>query len=196
MNLQREQRVDRILLSLKNLDYLSTSQLQRLHNLGGDRNTRRFMQSMNDLVSSFRDTENVYYLNKSGRERIGSTIVRQKISPVTHYLMRNDVFIQRKPEIFEPEMKITVGNTTVIPDVWMRHNGAYYFVEIDNTQRMVKNTQKLERYKKLKESGAFQQKYGYFPRILWVTALASRQKVLADMFNEFETIVQLWEEIN
>lgn len=195
MNLKREQRVDRILLSLKMLDYLSTSQLQRLHGLGGDRNTRRVMDSISQYVSSFRDTENVYYLNKAGRERIGSTVIRQKISPVTHYLMRNDVFIQRNPEIFRTETKITIGDIRVIPDVWMQHKGAFYFVEIDNTQRMVKNKEKLQKYRALKSIGAFQQKYGYFPRILWVTALESRKKQLLDMFNGFDVTVSLWEEI-
>lgn len=195
MNLQREQRVERILLSLKMLDYLSTSQLQRLHNLKGDRNARRVMASVSEWVSCFRDSENVYYLNKAGRERIGSTVIRQKISPVTHYLMRNDIFIQRNPEIFRPETKITVGDITVIPDVWMKDKGAYYFVEVDNTQRMVKNKQKLDRYIRLKESGAFQKKYGYFPRMLWVTTLDSRKRALSEMCKDFDVTVSLWDEI-
>lgn len=196
MNIKREQRIDQILLSLKNLDYLSTSQIQRLHNLGGDRNARRFLKGMGEWVSSFRDTENVFYLNKSGRERIGATTVRQKISPVTHYLMRNDLFIHGKPSIFKPELKITVGDTCLIPDVWMKMNDAYYFVEVDNTQRMVKNSQKIEKYKKIKETGAFQHKYGYFPRILWLTALESRKKSLSEMSVELESKVILWEDIN
>jgi len=195
MNIQREKRVDQILSSLKMLDYLSTSQIQRLHNLGGDRNARRVMKSMEQWVNWFRDTENVYYLNKAGRERIGATVIRTKISPVTHFLMRNDLFIQRRPEIFRPETKITVGDIKIIPDVWMRDKGAYYFVEIDHMQRMIKNKQKLDKYIKLKESGAFQEQYGYFPRIIWVTALESRKKSLEDMFAGFDCRVYLWDEI-
>lgn len=195
MNLQKEQRVDRILSSLKNLDYLSTSQIQRLHKLGGDRNTRRFMQSMKDYVSSFRDGENVFYLNKAGRERIGSSVIRQKISPVTHYLMRNDFFIHNKPEIFDTETDIIVGDVRVRPDAWVKIKGGYYFLEVDHTQRMVKNEQKIEKYKKLRGTGAFQEKYGYFPRILWVTALASRKKLLSELCGDLSHKVITWEEI-
>lgn len=195
VNLQREIRVDKILSSLKNLDYLSTSQLQRLHKLGGDRNTRRVMQSMSDYVSHWFDGENVYYLNKAGRERIGSQNIRTKISPVTHYLMRNDFFIHNNPEVFETEPVIEVGSVTVRPDAWVRIKGGYYFLEVDNTQRMVKNQQKVEKYKKLKATGAFQKQYGYFPRVLWVTTIESRKRLISTTCGDLSNKVILWDEI-
>lgn len=196
-NLKKEQRVDEILLSLKRLDYLCTTQIQKLHNLGGERNTRRFMQSMSEYVSNFRDMENVYYLNKKGRERISSDVIRSKISPCTHYLMRNDFYIKNRPELFETEQIVEVGKVRVRPDVWVKLRGGYYFLEIDNTQRMVKNEQKIEKYRQLLDTGAFQKQFGYFPRILWVTCLASRKKSLANKCKEMglQTTVIQWEEL-
>ena len=195
LNLQKEQRLDKILLSLKSLDYLSTTQIQKLHNMGTDRNTRRFMQSIQEYVSCWKEHENVYYLNKKGRERVESGVVRTKISPVTHYLMRNDFYIRNLPEIFEPEMSVTIGDVSIRPDAWVKLKGGFYFLEVDNTQSMVKNQQKIEKYKKLADKGAFQQKYGYFPRILWVTALAGRKQTLAKSCGDLKNTVILWEEI-
>jgi hypothetical protein len=163
--------------------------------MGGDRNTRRFMQSMEEYVSHWRDGENIFYLNKAGRERIGSTVQRTKISPVTHYLIRNDFYIKNLPEEFETETDVRVGDTTVRPDAIVKLKGGYYFLEVDNTQRMVKNEQKIEKYKKLESTGAFQSKYGYFPRILWVTAIASRKKLLSVACGNLKNTVILWDEI-
>ncbi|PEI87275.1 hypothetical protein CN679_22635 [Bacillus pseudomycoides] len=59
-------------MSLKKLGFLSRKQIQVLHDLGGDRNASRVMKDLEEYVSSFRDSEKVYYLNKEGRERIGS----------------------------------------------------------------------------------------------------------------------------
>jgi hypothetical protein len=193
LNLKREKRVEEILLSLKTLDYLSTSQLRRLHNLGGDRNSRRVLSSISEYVSSFRDTENVFYLNKVGRERVGANVVRTKINPVTHYLIRNDFYIAKKPEEFKTEQRIIVGDIKIVADAWIKLGGAYYFLEVDNSQRWIKNEVKLEKYKRLKETGAFQKRYGYFPKIIWVTC----SEVRARKLREIDTnVVYLWEELN
>ncbi|PEJ62788.1 hypothetical protein CN680_30005, partial [Bacillus pseudomycoides] len=65
----KETRTDNILSSLKRLGFLTRKQIQVLHNLGGDRNASRVMKELSEYVSRFRDSENVYYLNKEGRER-------------------------------------------------------------------------------------------------------------------------------
>ena len=75
---KKVQREENILLSLKKLSYLSRSQIQVLHDLGSARNASRILQHMNNYVSSFRDGENIYYLNKDGRERVNSKKVLKK----------------------------------------------------------------------------------------------------------------------
>lgn len=195
LNLQRENRIQDILSSLKTLDYLCTSQLQKLHDLGGDRNARRVMSGLSKYVSNFRDFENIYYLNKAGREYIGGGRELKKLSTVDHYLMRNDFYIKNLPEEFYPERIIKVGKLEIKPDAWIKLRGGYYFLEVDNTQRMVKNKLKAEKYKKLRDTGAFQQQYGYFPRILWVTKLPSRKKLLKELMGDLKHTIILWEEL-
>lgn len=150
---------------------------------------------MSEYLGSFRNIENVFYLNKAGREFIGSDKVRQKIAEVDHYLMRNDLYIKRRPESFQTEQRLKVGELTIVCDAVMQVNSTRYLVEIDNTQSMTKNVQKIEKYKKLKDLGVFQKKYGYFPRILWVCNSEARRKNLTEACIGLETIIHVWDEI-
>lgn len=195
MKNQQEERTERILLSLKTLDYLSTTQIGRLLGSGGERNTRRIIEGAKEYLSSFRDRENVYYLNKAGRARVGADKERQKITPVDHYLMRNDLYLYRKPQSFETEQRFKIGEIVVVTDALMTVNTTKYLVEVDNLQSMAKNTQKIEKYKRLKDSGAVQKLYGYFPRIVWVCLSDARRKQLTELCVGLETIVHTWDEI-
>lgn len=198
MSIQKIQREESILLSLKMLDYLSRDQLQRLHNLKGDRNARRVMGKMSEYISNFRceNGNKIYYLNKSGRDRVGCDIARQKITQVNHYLMRNDYYIYLKPREWRNEVKFSVPDTvTVIPDAYITHNHTLYFLEIDHIQKMIKNQDKIERYKKIKELGVFQKQYKQFPKLIWVTLTENRRKQLNKWCEGLETKVFLWHEI-
>jgi hypothetical protein len=192
-------REERILSSLKALDYLSRSQLQRLHGLGGDRNARRLLSNMKPYISCFRaeNGENVFYLNKLGRERVGSEIVRQKTTQASHYIMRNDAYIYYVgSEDWKNEVKFSVESiATIIPDAYFRYNQRRHFIEIDHLQQMFKNRDKIERYKKLYETGVFQEKIKYFPRLVWVTLTESRRKQLVEWCGGLDTVVHLWDEI-
>lgn len=148
-------REEAILLSLKKLGYLSRSQIQRIHQLGGDRNARKVLADMKQFLSSFREGETVYYLNKEGRERIGSQTVRKKTLQAKHYLMRNELYIAfGQPETWKNEPKIGTKKTGfIIADAMFTVDGRYYFVEVDCTQKMSVNRRKIEKYKKFKETG-------------------------------------------
>ncbi len=183
---------------MKMLDYLSRSQIQRLHDLKGDRNARRVLNNMREYLSCFRsDTgEYVYYLSKPGRERIGCETVRKKTAQVNHYLMRNDMYIHLKPEDWKNEVKISVPNiVTVIPDAYYRYEMRRHFLEVDHLQSMLKNRKKIERYKKLKATGAMQEKLRYFPRLIWVTTTEHRRKQLIEWCEGLDCQVYLWDEI-
>jgi len=195
MKLLRE---EAILSSLKKLDYLSRSQIQRLHGLGGDRNARRVLQNMNALISSFRGEtgESVFYLSKAGRERIGSDITRQKMNQVNHYLMRADVYIHLRPEDWKNEVKISVGDIVrITPDAYFSYQLRRHFLEVDHLQSMSKNKDKIERYKKLQSTGSFQERLRYFPRLIWVTMTETRKKQLMELCNGLDTIVYTWADI-
>uniref|UniRef100_UPI0013598F89 replication-relaxation family protein n=1 Tax=Paenibacillus sp. USDA918EY TaxID=2689575 RepID=UPI0013598F89 len=167
-----------ILSSLDSFGFLTTSQIQRLHNLGGRRNTTRILTDMGELLSSFREGETVYYLSAKGRREIGSQKVRRRTQLVQHTLMRNEVYIVRRPEIWKPEYSVKWGGKELIADAIYRKGGAYTFVEIDLTQSMAANERKVAAYRELQDTGKWQAKYGDFPTLLFVTTSDYRRNKL------------------
>jgi hypothetical protein len=196
LKLQRE---EAILSSLKKLDYLTRSQIQRLHNLGGERNARRILNSINPYVSIFRgqNGEHIYYLNRAGRERVGCDVVRQKTIQAGHYLMRNDAFIHYAGhEDWKNEMKFSVPDVvTVIPDAYFRYQQRRHFLEVDHLQHMTKNRDKIERYRNLNDTGTLQKRIGYFPCLVWVTLTENRRQQLAELCRGMDVAIHLWDEI-
>lgn len=192
------QREEAILLSLKKLDYLSRSQIQKLHQLGGERNARRVLNNMSEYLSSFRDVENIYYLNKAGRERVGSHVARHKTNQVGHYLMRNDMYIHYRPTEWKNEMKVTVqgeGMVSIITDAYFEYKQRLHFLEVDHLQHMQKNYEKVEKYRKIKDTGVYQDRYKYFPRLVWVTLTENRKEQLVKWCEGLDTKVFTWDEI-
>jgi hypothetical protein len=194
-NLERE---EAILLSLRKLDYLKRSQIQKLHDLKGDRNARRVLANMREWLSSFRggDGELIFYLNKKGREKVGAKKERSKLSDATHYLMRNDAFIHFKSTEWANELKFEVPNqVTIIPDSYFMTNMRRYFLEVDHTQSMTKNREKIEKYKKLKSINVLQERLRYFPTLIWITTSKTRSKEILKCSEGLETKVILWDDI-
>lgn len=136
-----------ILTSLNELGYLGTSQIQRLHDLGGRRNTNRILNDMSGYLSSFQLDEMVYYLSAKGRQEIGSNVVRKRTNLVTHFLLRNEVYIKYRPSYWRAEFPIKFGEKTIIPDAIFKLDAQFVFLEVDNTQSMQANKKKIELYK-------------------------------------------------
>jgi hypothetical protein len=183
---------------LKKLDYLSRSQIQKLHGLKGDRHARRVLDEMSEYMSNFRNDkgEKVYYLNKRGREHTECSIARSKINQVNHYLMRNDYYIYRRPYEWRNEIKFSVAEVlTVIPDAYFKHDKTLHFLEVDHLQHMNKNKEKIARYRKLKEIEVFQQKYKHFPKLIWVTLTENRRRNLLEWCKGLDVTIHLWSEI-
>lgn len=195
--MRREQREENILLSLQKFDYLSRRQLQQLHNLAGDRNARRVLAGMSEYLSSFRGEtgENIYYLTKAGRERVGGGKPRQKTQQVSHFLMRNDVYIHFRPAEWKNEVKAAIGYVSVIADAYFKHQNRLHFLEIDRLQHMAKNREKINRYKELHATGVYQERIRYFPRLLWVTLTEGRKRQLVEWCEGLDAQVYLWDEI-
>jgi DNA-binding PadR family transcriptional regulator len=174
----REQREENILLSLRKLNYLTRSQLQAIHRLGTARNASRFMKRLQDqgYVSSFRDGENVYYLNQEGRERVGATKVCKKTAQARHHIMRNSAFIAfGSPMSWKAEMKLEVpGEVRIIADALFLKDKRYHIVEVDHQQKMSANRAKVKKYRRLMELSVFEQP----PVFIWVTTTEFRRKQL------------------
>lgn len=166
-----------ILSSLDDLGFLTTGQIQRLHNLGGRRNTIRILNEMARYLHSFRLEETVYYLNAAGRREVGSTRARKRTLAVHHTLIRNDVYIAFRPSFWRAEMPIKWPGGEIIPDALYRTD-RLVFLEVDHTQPMTANAKKIEMYRALRETGLFQRKFGEFPVIQYVTTTEYRRKKL------------------
>ncbi len=161
---------------MKKLNYLNRSQLQRLHDLGSDRNAQRVLQQLSPYVSSFKDGENIYYLNKEGRERVNSKRVLKKTTQSRHYIMRNELYIQSGcPQSWKNEMKLEVPNKVkLIADAYFIRKKQYHLIEVDHLQKMIKNKSKIERYMQLFSYNVFD----IPPKLIWITTTELRRKQL------------------
>jgi hypothetical protein len=198
-NIQKNrERTEEILHSLDKHQFMTRSQIQKLHNLGSDHNARRVLRNMDDFLNFRHMQEKVYYLNKVGRERVGSTKVIHWIPQVEHILMRNDLFLYFRPIEWRIEEPVSVGEFKIIPDVIgckkMLDRRRYFFVEIDNAQRWTNNLTKLKHYKRLKEYGTFQEQFGYFPNLVWLTKSSVRAAELRK-YKDLTMEIYEWEEI-
>ncbi|MFC0271148.1 replication-relaxation family protein [Metabacillus herbersteinensis] len=164
-----------------------------MHDLGQVRNVQKVLQRMGECVSSFiNERKNIYYLNKEGRERIGATKVRKKSLMITHFLMRNDLYIfLGKPFSWKNEVKIKIPKTkvSIVADAIFNIDKEHdYFIEVDYKQSMHKNDSKIKRYRQLHE---------YNPNfmLIWVTTTHFRKVRLQSLCEDLNVQVYLWDDI-
>ncbi|SET84309.1 Replication-relaxation [Oceanobacillus limi] len=177
---KKVQRQERILSSLAKLTYATIEQLQVIEDLGGYRNTHRILHQMekDKLIKSVRYEKKIYYLSNRGSERIGKGGVNLKKSWIQHTLMRNDLYIKLgMPKDWQKEVPISKEEEVyLIPDAMYKNKGEYHFVEIDNTQTMKTNVEKINKYKYL-SSDIFKQ-YNHIPTLIWYSLSDIRKEKL------------------
>ncbi|MBM4762689.1 replication-relaxation family protein [Bacillus sp. B15-48] len=190
MNIEKENRIDQILLSLKRCDYLTRDQLQRMHDLGQTRNAQRVLSDMSEYLTYFNEgRKKVYYLNAAGRDRVHAEKVRKKTAMVNHFLMRNDLFIHLgRPSTWKNEVKISINNLSIIADATFTSNKLHHFIEVDYKQSMSNNTAKIRRYKQL---AAINPNFA----LIWVTATPYRKKRIETLCEGLKGKVFLWDDI-
>lgn len=153
---------------------------------------------MGRYISSFRSEtgEKVYHLNQAGKDRIGGGAIRHKSNQIGHYLMRNDLYLHLRPTEWKNEVKISVeGVVSIVCDAYFKHQQRLHFLEVDRLQQMFKNKEKIERYRTLKKSGVMQERYKYFPRLVWVTLTENRKRQLVEWCDDMDCLVYVWEEL-
>jgi Replication-relaxation len=168
-------REEAILLSMKRLGYISRSQIQKIHNLGSDRNAQKILASMKQYLCSFREGETVYYLNSEGRDRVDSKAVRKKTMQAKHFLMRNEVYIAfGMPATWRNEVKKGTKKTgAFICDAEFNFDGKTYFVEVDHQQKMSANRLKVEKYKRFRDASLVKNF-----ELIWITTTEYRRQQL------------------
>lgn len=192
--MKQAKRQEQILLSLKKLGYLSRSQLQALHRLGGLRNANRILSDMSPYLNSVRLHENVYYLSAEGRELIGCERIYKKTAQIRHYLLRNAVYIAHGcPSTWRNEIKLSIPKSiAIVADAIYTQDGRYVIVEVDVTQKMAANREKIAKYKELLRLGAFKKP----PQFVWITETPYRQAQLEKLCEGLDCRVYQAEDFN
>lgn len=176
------------------MGFLSRSQIQKLHRLGGIRNTNRVLKDLSDYLNVVRLNENVYYLNAEGRQRVGATKVLKKTNQIMHHLMRNSIYISSGcPATWKSEIKLTVKNeVTVIADAIYSMSNVFHIIEVDHQQKMNVNKDKIQKYKKLIELDVFEKA----PKFVWITTTEYKRKQLLSFSNGLQVRIYLADELN
>lgn len=142
-------------------------------------------------MNSFRDTEQVYYLNKAGRERVGAIKAIAKSSQYKHTLMRNDIYTHYGcPELWENEFTIQTEELHFVTDALFMVKDRQYFLEVDNQQKMQENKKKLNNYFLFKNTQRVQDKNnGLFPTLIFYTVTETRKAQLLELNPGLDLIV-------
>ncbi|SOC12944.1 protein involved in plasmid replication-relaxation [Ureibacillus xyleni] len=168
------------MLLLERFDYLTRDQLRQYFKLGKVRNTNRILNNLSEyLMTTKEGHDTVYYLSKFGRYYVGSETVRKKGNHILHSIIRNQFWLfYNCPNDWKSEVEFLDSNNRMFLrcDASFTRNGFKCYLEVDNTQTMKENKDKIKRYKILIES--FEKQYGYYPTLIWVTRTELRRKQL------------------
>ncbi|CAM4363986.1 hypothetical protein BAMA_15850 [Bacillus manliponensis] len=187
-----------ILTSIRKLKFATRRHLMAVHDMGGIRNANRILKDLSLFVNTtVHGKEYVYYLNKKGRALFDDT---EKIVPtirLAHSLMRNEAWLYLFcPEDWQIEApiryKINDKKETIIPDVKFKDEaGILNAVEIDRTQMMNVNSEKMSRYKEF--TFYYKNKYnGKVPIIHFFTLTEYRQKKLEQFAAKYGIYVKVY----
>jgi len=145
------------------------------------------MKDLEEYVNSFRDGENVYYLNQAGRERIGCKKKRVRTNQTKHFIMRNDIYIAYGcPSDWRTEIRLGVkDHVSVVCDALFKQDGRYHIVEIDYMQKMNVNRIKIEKYRQLLQLNAFDKP----PVFIWMTTTGYRRQEIAGLCEGLDVVI-------
>lgn len=182
---KRKLREERILLQLDDFGYATREQLQLACSLGGDRNAMRILSEMESakLIGSYREECKVYFVTNRGYGRIGSTKQATKGRTSPHTLMRNDVFLRLgMPKGWRKEVTLDYSEGRIVCDAMYEEGGKCVFVEIDHTQGMRNNYEKIDHYRQL--AVEMKAQFRYTPRLLFYTDSEVRRQKLGIYMQE------------
>ena len=156
------ERLESLLMTIDTLGMCKIKHLQQIHDLKSYRNACRVVKQLDLFVhETFLNKEKVIYLNKAGRELIGSQKEMKVNSHMEHTLLANEVYLHfgcpldwKREYVYEEKTKLSginfsglkLANKQVVADAVFSRNGYLYFIEIDNVSKMTDNKKKIETY--------------------------------------------------
>lgn len=139
--------------------------LQQIHDLKSYRNACRIVKQLSPYIhETMYEREKVIYLNKDGRELIGSAKEVKRNSLMEHTLLANEAYLYFNcPIDWQTEYSIEVKEAVptfgiqfkginpsnkkkIVSDAMFTRNGYLHLIEIDNTRSMTDNRKKIDAY--------------------------------------------------
>ncbi|KAA0789177.1 replication-relaxation family protein [Bacillus cereus] len=200
MRMQTHMQINRqmaILATIRKLQFATRRHLMSVHEMGGIRNANRIMKDLSSYTSKItHNKEYVYYLNQSGHKLFGEGKVVHH-SRVAHAILRNEAWLHLFcPDDWQIETEIRYikddKKKKIIPDVKFRDDDKIlHAVEIDRTQKMVVNEDKLKCYEEFTK--IYKQKYnGKVPVIHFFTITKYREKRLEQLAAKYDVFVKVY----
>ncbi|KXY21209.1 replication-relaxation family protein [Bacillus sp. FSL K6-0067] len=200
MRMQTHLKISRqmaILATIRKLQFATRRHLMCVHEMGGIRNANRIMNDLSIYTSKvIHNKEYVYYLNQSGHKLFGEGKVVHH-SKMSHAILRNEAWLHLFcPDDWQVETEIRYikdnKKKKIIPDVKFRdEDRILHAVEIDRTQKMVVNEEKLKCYEELTK--IYKQKYnGKVPVIHFFTITKYREKKLEQLAAKYDIFVKVY----
>lgn len=206
------ERVEQILSIIDNLGAVSVKQLHAILKLGSYRHTCRVVSQLEEYLHVVRSQQKVVYLNKDGRQLIGSDYEVKKSILFDHMLLTNEAYIyygcpvdwKREYNIEvvqEPEFSFgiqikglsVVKKQTIISDAIFARDGYVHLVEIDNTRSMQDNRKKIQKYKEMWPD--IKQRFGLQPKICIFTMSEKRKKEFAHLCEKLPCEIRSFSEL-
>ncbi|TYR75599.1 hypothetical protein FZC79_10555 [Rossellomorea vietnamensis] len=210
-------RHEELLMTIDRLGIVKIKHLLSIHNLSSYRNACRVVNQLSEYTHQiYYEKEKVIYLNKAGREYIGSDKEVTKSMQIGHYLLRNDVYIHfdcpydwkneytleveeapsRKVDgiIFGDQMKVN-NKKKVVADALFTRNGYTHIIEIDNQLNMTDNRKKVQSYAEI--IPLVRKNFESTPIIYFFTTTEARKTKLSAWLRErsLRAEVKLYDEI-
>lgn len=195
MNLAR---IEQILSVIDQLGAVSVKQLHEILRIGTYRHTCRIIGQMEPYLHASRSRQKIVYLNKEGRQLIGSEKEIKKSMLFDHMLLANEAYIYYDcPNDWKRECAIEIEQEDnfsfaiqvkglsvatkkkIIPDAVFKRDGFLHLVEIDNTRTMQDNRKKIEKYKEM--WGDIKKHFGMQPKLCIFTLSEKRRKEFEKM---------------
>ncbi|MCP1124542.1 replication-relaxation family protein [Bacillus sp. 3103sda1] len=200
MSIQSHLKINRqmsILATIRKLQFATRRHLMCVHDMGGIRNANRIMSDLTPYVSkTMYGKEYVYYLNKDGHDLFGDDGKVVSRGKLAHALLRNEAWLNLYcPDDWqiETEMLYTRNGEKkrIIPDVKFKDDeGILHAVEIDRSQKMKVNEEKLKKYEEF--TFIYKKKYGKVPVIHFFTVTPFREKKLEQMAAKYEVFAKVY----
>lgn len=200
MNLTR---AEQLLSVIDQLGVVSVKQLHEILKVGTYRHTCRVIRQLESYLHVSRSREKIVYLNKEGRQLIGSENEIKKSILFGHMLLANQAFIyygcpadwkrefsieiDQEPEFsFSIQVKgLSVANKKkIIPDAVFSRNGYIHLIEIDHTRKMQDNKKKIEKYKEMWPE--IRKQFNMQPKLCIFTLSEKRKKEFAQLCGKLQ----------